>query len=178
MARPKTKEDLSKAAKINFEMLWQTIDSMPENTLNTNFDFSTDPNKKEAHWRRDKNLRDVLIHLYEWHQLLIRWINANLAGIQSPFIPTPYNWKTYGAMNIEFWEKHQNTSLNDAKIKVSTSHDQVMLLIQKFSTEELFTKQFYNWTGTTTLGSYCVSALSSHYEWAIKKLNAHAKKFI
>lgn len=178
MARPKTKEDLCKAAKIKFEMLWQTIDSMPENTLNTNFDFSTDPNKKEAHWRRDKNLRDVLIHLYEWHQLLIRWINANLAGIQSPFIPTPYNWKTYGAMNIEFWEKHQNTSLNDAKIKVNTSHAQVMLLIQKFSTEELFTKQFYNWTSTTTLGSYCVSALSSHYEWAIKKLNAHAKKFI
>ena len=45
-----------------------------------------------------------------------------------------------------------------------------MELIEVFSDEELFTKRFFSWTGTTTLGSYCVSATSSHYDWAIKKL--------
>lgn len=177
MTRPKTKEDLNEAAINNFEILWQVINEMPEKALNTDFDFSNDPKKKEAHWSRDKNLRDILIHLYEWHQLLLRWIELNIAGEHSTFLPEPYNWKTYGAMNIEFWKKHQSTSLEDTKIKVNISHKKALELIQTFSTEELFTKQFYNWTGTTTLGSYCVSSTSSHYDWAIKKLKAYTKKY-
>ncbi len=78
-------------------------------------------------------------------------------------------------MNIEFWRNHQNTQLEDAKIKVKASHDKVLLLVNTFSEQELFTKQFYDWTGTTSLGSYCVSDMPSHYDWAIKKLRAHKK---
>lgn len=37
-------------------------------------------------------------------------------------------------------------------------------------------KNIFDWTGTTTFGSYCVSATSSHYDWAMKKLKAHIKK--
>lgn len=170
MGRPTTKKDLIEAANSNFEKLWQLIGSMTEQTQNTAFDFSDDIKKKEAHWQRDKNLRDVLIHLYEWHQLLLNWIKLNMAGNKENFLPRPYNWKTYGEMNIEFWEKHQNTSLEEATDKVKESHKAVLDSIQAFSNEALFSKQFFNWTGTTTLGSYCVSATSSHYEWAIKKV--------
>jgi hypothetical protein len=45
IARPTIKTDLLNAAKD---------------------DYSEDEKKKEARWKRDKNLRDVLIHLYEW----------------------------------------------------------------------------------------------------------------
>ena len=41
------------------------------------FNLSGDAGKKEAHWGRDKNVRDVLIHLYEWHQLLIKFVEHN-----------------------------------------------------------------------------------------------------
>ena len=68
MPRPKTKEDLLLAAKENYEKLQTLISKMSDQVLNTPFDFSLDEKKKEAHWRRDKNLRDVLIHLYEWHR--------------------------------------------------------------------------------------------------------------
>ncbi|MVY67466.1 ClbS/DfsB family four-helix bundle protein, partial [Escherichia coli] len=33
----------------------------------------------------------------------------------------------------------------------------------------------FGWTGTTSLGSYFVSATSSHYEWAAKKTRAYAR---
>lgn len=177
MARPTTKVKLIDAANMNFEKLWNLIDSMTDKALSTHFDFSNDLKKKEAHWKRDKNLRDVLIHLYEWHQLLLKWINSNLAGHKSPFIPSPYNWKTYGEMNMEFWQYHQKTQLEDAKVKVKKSHKDVLELVNTLSNEELFTKKFYDWTGTTSIGSYCVSAMPSHYDWAIKKLQAHGKKF-
>lgn len=173
MARPQNKEDLIKAAKENFDKLWQLIESMPKGALDTEFDFSSDSKKKEAHWGRDKNLRDILVHLYEWHQLLLNWISKNIAGNKSDFLPEPYSWKSYGEMNTEFWKKHQKTQLKDAEELVKTSHDDVLAAVEKFSNEELFTKQFFDWTGTTSLGSYCVSALSSHYDWATKKLRAH-----
>ncbi len=170
MARPKTKDELFEATGENYEKLWQIINSMPEDALNTKFDFSSDPKRKEAHWRRDKNLRDVLIHLYEWHQLLLNWISSNVAGNKLPFIPKPYNFKTYGKMNIMFWKKHQNTELEDAKIQFKASHEEVLELVKTFSDEQLFTKKFFDWTGTTSLGSYCVSAMPSHYDWASKKI--------
>lgn len=44
-----------------------------------------------------------------------------------------------------------------------------------FSIEDLFDKGRFDWTGTTTLGSYFVSATSSHYDWALKKLRAHRR---
>lgn len=115
MARPKTKEELLKAASENFDKLWQLIDSMTDEALNTEFDFSSDASKKEAHWQRDKNLRDVLTHLYEWHQLLLNWVDSNMAGNKADFLPKPYNWKNYGEINREFFNLHQSTSLESAK---------------------------------------------------------------
>ncbi len=175
MARPKTKENLMIAAKENFEKLNTLISKMSDKELTTPFDFSKDEKKKEAHWKRDENLRDVLIHLYEWHQLILNWVESNQKGEEKPFLPEPYNWRTYGDMNVEFWKKHQNTSLEDATKALQKSHKEVLKLAENFTNEELFSKKVYKWVGGSTLGSYFVSATSSHYDWAIKKLKAHQK---
>ena len=174
MARPTTKADLLAAATENYEKLNEMIAGLTEEELNTLFDFSAGA-KKEAHWKRDKNLRDVLVHLYEWHQLLLTWVQANQRGDNWPFIPKPYNWKTYGDMNREFWQQHQQTSLEQAKNMLAQSHEQVLELAQQFSNEDLFTRGVYKWVGGSVLGSYFISTTSSHYDWAIKKLKAHKK---
>jgi hypothetical protein len=57
------------------------------------------------------------------------------------------------------------------------SHAEVMALIDGFTDEELFVKKYFPWTGTSSLGSYGVSATSSHYDWAMKKLKQHRKSF-
>ena len=115
MSRPTSKTDLTAAAAENYQKLNTLIAGLTEKELAVEFDFSADEKKKEAHWKRDQNLRDVLIHLYEWHQLLLNWVQANRNGEEKPFLPRPYNWKTYGEMNVFFWKKHQNTSLEEAK---------------------------------------------------------------
>ncbi len=173
MPRPTTKSDLLKAANEQFEKMWKLIDSMTDSEQNMPFNFGDNAARKEAHWVRDKNLRDVLSHLYEWHQLLLNWVAANQNGEEKPFLPAPYNWKTYGEMNIGFWKKHQNTPYDASKKKLKESHAQAMALIESFSNDELFTKGSFSWTGATTLGSYCVSATASHYDWAMKKIKLH-----
>jgi len=175
MVRPQTKENLMIAAKENFEKLNILISKMSDKELTAPFDFSKDEKKKEAHWKRDKNLRDILIHLYEWHQLILNWVESNQKGEDKPFLPEPYNWRTYGDMNVEFWKKHQNTSLEEATRALEKSHKDVLELAEKFTNEELFSRKVYKWVGGSTLGSYFVSATSSHYDWAIKKLKAHQK---
>lgn len=172
MPRPTTKPDLIKTANDQFEKMWNLFNAMPEDEQNATFDFADAYPGKEAHWQRDKNLRDVFVHLYEWHQLLLNWLSANKNGEQKPFIPAPYNWKSYGQMNVEFWQKHQNTPLGTAIDMLKESHAQVMQMLDALSDDELFSKGSFAWVGTSTLGSYFVSATSSHYDWAIKKIKA------
>lgn len=175
MGRATTKSDLITAANNNYEKLTTLISGLTEKELSTLLDFSADEKKKEAHWCRDKNLRDIYIHLYEWHQLLLHWVESNQNGDNKPFLPEPYNWKSYGNMNVGFWEKHQETPLQNAKEMFEASHTKVLQLAETFSNDELFSKGAYQWVGGSPLGSYFVSVTASHYDWAMKKLKAHKK---
>jgi hypothetical protein len=160
MPRPTTKQALLDAANGMFEKLWKLINAMPHEVQVAEFAFED----------RDKNLRDVLVHLYEWHQLLLRWVRSNMAGQTASFLPAPYNWKTYMQMNIELWKKNQHIPLEEAKTMFRGSHAEVVKIIEGFTDEELFAKKHFPWTGTTSLGSYCISATSSHYDWALRVL--------
>lgn len=175
MGRPTTKAELIQASTEKYEEMNALISSMTEKELTTTFDFTKMKSKTQAHWGRDKNLRDVLIHLYEWHCLQLNWVAANQKGENKPLLPAPYNWKTYGDMNIAFWKKHQNTTLEEAKAMLEQSHREMMALAETFTDRELFEKGVYPWTGNSTLGSYFAANMSSHYDWAIKKLKAHRK---
>ncbi|MGB2553355.1 ClbS/DfsB family four-helix bundle protein [Campylobacter sp. MOP51] len=168
MPRPTTKDDLVLLANGNFIKLFDLIESMSAEEQEMKFNFED----------RDKNIKDVLIHLYEWHVLLLNFIRSNQNSKEiNPFLPYPYNWQTYPKMNIEIWQKHQNTPLDTAKILLKNSHKEVIKAVDKFSDEELFTKSKFAYTLNSTLGSYCISATSSHYDWAIKKIKKHKKGF-
>lgn len=177
MSRPTTKIELIELSNMQFDKLWVLINTMTQDEQIATFNFDAESLGKEAHWKRDNNIRDLLIHLYEWQQLLLNWVNSNQNGEIKSFLPTPYNWKTYGQMNIGFFEKHQDTPYDSSKEMLKESHSHVMSMIELFSSDELFAKKQFTWTGTTTLGSYCVSATSSHYDWAMKKIRKHIKTY-
>lgn len=76
MTRATTKSDLIDTANGEFTKLLALISTMSEEEQNATFNLDNNflEKHKEAHWVRDKNLRDILIHLYEWHRLLLNWI--------------------------------------------------------------------------------------------------------
>lgn len=165
MPRPTTKAMLIQQSQENYEKLLTLINTLSPEEQEQTFSFED----------RDRNLRDILIHLYEWHQLLLLFVQRNMSDISSPFLPEPYNWRIYPDMNVEIWRKHQSTPLSKAKELLADSHQATLQALEPFTDEALFTKQFFPWTGNTSLGSYFVSATSSHYDWAIKKLKRHIK---
>lgn len=127
------------------------------------------------HWCRDKNLRDILARLYAWQKMLFEFVNANLNGSVRPLLSVPHAWRTTSALNAEIWEHYQDMPLGDIEQMLTSSHCQIIELIESFTDEELFTKKHFPWAGTTSLGSYLASAAPSHYDWAIKNLRAHQK---
>ena len=168
MARPTTKADLLEAGAQQFAKLWTLIDSMTPAEQNAAFAFED----------RDKNLRDVLIHLYEWHQMVKRWHREGTLEGGLPAVPGEgYTWLTLPALNAEIWKMYQHVPLDDAKQMLRDSHSMVVALIEPHTNEELFAKGVYKWTKSSTLGAYFVSGTSSHYDWAMKKLKKHIKSY-
>lgn len=166
MPRPTTKAMLIEAANAQFEKLWKQIDSMSEAQQNAQFSFED----------RDKNLRDVLIHLYEWHMMMQRWYQIGTIEGGMPEVPGKgYTWRTLPGLNQEIWAQYQDVSLEDAKRMLRESHDTILRLIESHTNDELFEKNVYKWTKSTTLGAYFVSNTSSHYDWAMKKIKLHIK---
>ena len=74
MPRPTIKADLIQTANDQFAKLWTLIGEMSDEEKRADIV----PNE------RDKNVRDVLVHLYEWHCLLLNWIRSNTNGKPAP----------------------------------------------------------------------------------------------
>ena len=175
MARPQTKQEILTQSNEDFVALLTMIEELSTLEKETPFDFTGQPSKKEAHWQRDKNTRDVLAHLLEWQQLLIRWLEDNQQGRTRLFLPAPYTWKNYAKMNQAIWEECQEVSFEEVKEKLEGTHQQTMALIERLPEEALLTKSYFTWTGTTSVASYCTSSTTSHYQWAMKKIKAHKR---
>ncbi len=56
----------------------------------------------------------------------------------------------------------------DAKTLLVCFFEGVWENIKALTNTELFVKKYFLWIGNTSLGTYVVSATSSHYDWGLK----------
>ena len=165
MTAKSEKEILLLNSDIYFKSLLHIIESVPSRKRDISI---------ETH-ERDKNFRDVLMHLYEWHAMLVRWYREGMDG-DTPFMPAPgYKWSSINLLNMQIWEKYQDVTLNLAMKKLNFSHERVMNLIKLHTNEEIMTKKYYKWTKTSNLYSYFAANTFNHYIWAMKKCEDIAK---
>ena len=165
MARPTSKEELLTLAEVRLNTLFTLIDSMSEEEQERAFTFED----------RDRTIRDVLIHLHAWHNFLLGWVQKNLQGEPGSFLPEPYNWRTYPEMNLRIQEAAQSIPLEQSKALLRTSHQQTLELAKRFNENELFIKGDFPWNRTATLARFFISSLTSHYNWAQKKVKRHKR---
>lgn len=165
MPRPKNKKELLMLSQRNFKELNVYIDSFSD----------IDKNKEFPKGMMNRCIRDVLAHLHEWHQMMLEWYEVGMRG-DKPDIPAKgYTWKTTPHLNRKIWEKYNTIELKQVRKLIIKSFNDIQFIIEKHSNIELFTKKKYQWTGTTSLGAYLISATSSHYEWAIKLIKKSMK---
>jgi len=165
MPRPTTKADLLQQSTSQFHKLMGFVHALPEDLKYEDFPRGT----------LNRNIRDVLAHLHHWHLMFLKWYRVGMAG-EKPEMPAPgYTWRTTTDLNKAIQQKYQHSSLIDIQSALTNSFQEVYRIMEHHTDEELFTKQRYHWTGSTSLGAYLVSATSSHYDWALKLIRrAHS----
>lgn len=166
MPKPKTKQELLIANEADYNELRLLVADFSDTNRNTEFPFV----------HRDRNLRDVFAHLFEWQSMMLNWYKSGMAG-ETPVMPAPgFTWRETPALNAVIWEKHQASQLEKIMNQLDKTHRRLTDLIKSHSNRELFTKKHYAWTGSTSLGSYLTSAMSSHYKWATKLVKRFARE--
>jgi hypothetical protein len=163
MPRPVNKKELLELAEINCNKLLDFIAALPD-------DIKTAVYENDELNDRDKTVSDVICHLHEWHLMMAGWYKTGMAG-KKPAIPAEdVTWQTLPVLNRRIWERYKGTELKKAITMFKKSHRDMMALIDKHTDAELFTNKRYDWTGTTSLGAYLISATSSHYDWGLKTI--------
>ncbi|WP_298537696.1 ClbS/DfsB family four-helix bundle protein [uncultured Algibacter sp.] len=165
MPRPKSKKELLELSQANYEKLLKLLGSYSNMELEKEFPPET----------LNRNAKDVLAHLHEWHLMMLDWYKIGMKG-EKPDIPAKgYTWRTLPELNRKIWEKHKDVKFQTAKNLFDDSYKQVQRVIKEHTDEELFEKKRYKWTGSTSLGAYLISNTSSHYDWAIKLIKKAMK---
>lgn len=165
MSRPKSKKELLEQSQNNYKKLKEVINIYSEEEILKEFPKGT----------LNRNIKDILAHLQEWHLMMLEWYRIGMKGKKPDMPAKGYTWRTLPELNREIWNKHKNIELKSIKILLDDSYEQIQGIIIKHSDEELFQKKRYKWTGSTSLGEYLVSNTSSHYDWAIKLIKKSMK---
>ncbi len=115
--------------------------------------------------------KDFLAHRTEWGRMMIQWYTEAADG-GSPAVPSDrHTWRDLPALNAEIHERFADISPTDARTQFVEVHDALRALIASCTDDELFTKHHYEFTGSSDLATYFVSATGGHYRSAYKHIN-------
>ncbi len=118
----------------------------------------------------DWSTKDTLAHLIEWEQMCQGWFAVGKRG-ETPALPAPgFKWNQTPELNRQIYEKHRDRALDDVLEEFDASHREILAVIQNLSNEQQFDVGQFAWTKKNTLGTYIISATSSHYLWAGKEI--------
>ena len=166
MPRPKNRDELLSLSNVNYKKLFDLVNSFSDEEIHNEYIFDNN---------RDKNIRDILVHLHHWHLMMMEWHEVGMSGKKPDMPASGYTWKTVPELNREIWKKYQSVSYEDGVKLLDGSFKDIQEIIKSHTDIELFEKKRYKWTGTTSMGSYFISATSSHYDWAMKHLRKYKK---
>ena len=112
------------------------------------------------------SVKDVLAHLAEWERMALGWYRAGLRG-EAPEVPAPgFKWNETPRLNRAIFETHRDRPLDEVVAWFRSSREEMRGVIASLTDEQLFTPGRFAWTRKNTLGTYFVSATSSHDLWA------------
>jgi hypothetical protein len=131
----------------------------------------------------DWSLKDVLSHIIDWEERLLRWYQAGLDGQMPSDLPSPtLRWERIDTgdfpIPMDLLARSLHRLLNDFK----NSFRRVVTTIASMSEKELFTAGTYEWTGGATCADYAALCTFRHYDWAKKLVrrwrSSHAGEYL
>lgn len=119
----------------------------------------------------DLTTKDLIAHRTEWGRMMLGWYAAATDG-GIPAVPAEgYTWRQLPELNAEIRSRFADDDLGDVEAAFASVHDELDRTIAACSEEELFTKRYYSFTGSSDLATYFTSATGGHYRSAYKHIN-------
>lgn len=154
VGRPTSRTELLTAAEREFTRLWDAVEAVP-------------PSDREAPGVCDDwSVKDILAHLDAWHRLWLRWERAGVRGEPTAMPAEGFTWSQTPALNEQLRADTAGEPWDSVCDQLRDSRARIVAVLSGYADEDLFAKKRYRWTGSTSVGSYAVSATSSHYAWA------------
>lgn len=120
---------------------------------------------------RDENIRDVLYHLYGWHQILIDLMKKNP---NPPIELRPgYTWKNLNELNYTIKKEAESFTLQQVLHRLDETHQNLMKVVQKLSNDTVNARGLYPFTAPSVLGEFIHECMGGHYQWAINTIEFH-----
>lgn len=163
MSRPTTRDELLTRIDRDFDTLWATIEPLSAQDRQT------------AGACGPWSVKDLLAHLDAWHRLFLQWEAAGRTGGKPPMPAPGLSWTQTPELNEQIWQRTRGDTWDDVADRLVASHARVRDVVAGYSDEDLFTKKRFAWTGSTSVGSYAISATTSHYDWARKQIRAFTR---
>ena len=121
MAVPTTKNELFQESHDNYQRLFRLIDSFSEEQKLAEFPPGT----------MNRNIRDVLAHLYHWHLMFLDWYSVGMKG-EKPEMPAKgYSWKDTKKLNEVIWKKYNKHMLVEIRPSLDKTHSKLQDIIEK-----------------------------------------------
>lgn len=160
MERPATKKELIKSSQTLYLDIMKWVNACPVQLKNKTFKIR----------KRDKNVRDVIYHLYGWHELMLEWFIIHAEGGR-PILPKRgHTWDRLDILNDEIHDAGQVYTLDHTLAIFDESHRKMMALIEGLSDEEITTPGHFNWAGKAPLIHLIDAIMCDHYIWGLKAL--------
>ena len=114
----------------------------------------------------DMSVKDFLAHRTEWGRMMLRWLDEARAG-ETPAVPSAkYKWNQLTELNAEIHERYAKVPLATIERDFAEVHDRLREVVAGTTDDELFTKKYYSFTGSSDLATYLNSATAAHYRSA------------
>ncbi|MEQ8352651.1 MAG: ClbS/DfsB family four-helix bundle protein [Leptospiraceae bacterium] len=126
-------------------------------------------------WGEGWNVRDMMAHIHEWHNMVLIWHRDGQKG--SVEMPAPgYKWSETPRLNHDIYEKYRDMSLAEAEKKMKSTHKKLLKLAEGLTETQLLQPAQFAWCGKNAITTYLAGAIISHYRWGQKKLKDWKKK--
>lgn len=140
MAVPTTKEELLNAIHTNYQKLRKELETIPIEL--------TAAEALEGHAKGTMmSVNNLIAYLIGWGELVLKWNRKKDSGERVDFPETGYKWNELGKLAQQFYSDYKDDNHNILMQKLDYTVDQIVMLVNGKSNEELYEKNWYEkWT--------------------------------
>ncbi|MBA4370877.1 MAG: hypothetical protein C0418_04785, partial [Coriobacteriaceae bacterium] len=99
------------------------------------------------------SVRDVIAHLVEWEQMVLRWLAAGERG-ETPAVPAPgFKWSQLPALNAQIRAAWAPLPGDEVLARAAASYAETIATIERLADDDLFTPGRWPWMNRNTLAA-------------------------